>query len=130
MKINKQARRKAKRLFRGCLIDGALDEDRARVAVRRIASAGLSDRLAVLSHLRHLLKLEYAGRTAVIESAVPIEAGQQGEIEAQLRRRYGPGLSTRFVYRPELIGGMRIQVGSDVYDGSVRAGLAALEKNF
>jgi F0F1-type ATP synthase delta subunit len=29
-----------------------------------------------------------------------------------------------------LIGGVRIQVGSDVYDGSVRAGLAALEKSF
>ena len=29
-----------------------------------------------------------------------------------------------------LIGGLRIRVGSDVYDGSVRAGLAALEKHF
>jgi F0F1-type ATP synthase delta subunit len=28
-----------------------------------------------------------------------------------------------------LIGGMRIQVGSDVFDGSVRAGLSALEKS-
>ena len=37
---------------------------------------------------------------------------------------------TIFGHRPALIGGMRIQVGSDVYDGSVRAGLAALEKKF
>ena len=51
-------------------------------------------------------------------------------IEAGLTRRYGPGLSTAFVQRPALIGGMRIQVGSDVYDGSVRAGLAALEQSF
>jgi F0F1-type ATP synthase delta subunit len=29
-----------------------------------------------------------------------------------------------------LIGGMRIQVGCDVYDGSVRAALDALEKSF
>ena len=51
-------------------------------------------------------------------------------IQAGLARRYGPGLSTAFAQRPALIGGMRIQVGSDVYDGSVRAGLAALEKSF
>jgi F-type H+-transporting ATPase subunit delta len=54
----------------------------------------------------------------------------QAGIEAGLKRRYGPGLSTAFAHRPALIGGMRIQVGSDVYDGSVRAGLAALEKSF
>jgi F-type H+-transporting ATPase subunit delta len=54
----------------------------------------------------------------------------QASIEAGLARRYGPGLSTAFAHRPALIGGMRIQVGSDVYDGSVRAGLAALEKSF
>jgi F-type H+-transporting ATPase subunit delta len=39
-------------------------------------------------------------------------------------------LIVAFTQRPELIGGMRVQVGCDVYDGSVRAGLAALEKSF
>jgi F-type H+-transporting ATPase subunit delta len=130
MKINKQAKRKAKRLLRDCLTNGALDEDRARIVARRIASAGERDCLAVLSYFRHLLKLEYARRRAVVESAVPVPADLQADIEADLRRRYGPGLSTTFVHRPELIGGLRIQVGSDLYDGSVRAGLAALEKNF
>ncbi len=45
-------------------------------------------------------------------------------------RRYGAALRTTFVLQPALIGGLRIQVGSDVYDGSVRAGLAALERSF
>jgi F-type H+-transporting ATPase subunit delta len=36
-------------------------------------------------------------------------------------------LATSFEHKPELIGGMRIKVGSDVYDGSVKARLAALE---
>ena len=35
-----------------------------------------------------------------------------------------------FVENPSLIGGMRVRVGSDVYDGSVKAGLVALEKSF
>ena len=37
------------------------------------------------------------------------------------------GLDTSFEVNPQLIGGMRIRVGSDVYDASVLAKLAALE---
>jgi len=33
---------------------------------------------------------------------------------------YGPGLNASFTHSPALIGGVRIRVGSDVYDGSVR----------
>jgi F-type H+-transporting ATPase subunit delta len=48
-------------------------------------------------------------------------------VQAGLDRAYGQGLETSFALNPDLIGGMRIRVGSDVYDGSVRARLAALE---
>ena len=43
---------------------------------------------------------------------------------------YGSKINTSFAHRPTLIGGMRIKVGSDVYDGSLKGALAALEKNF
>ena len=45
-------------------------------------------------------------------------------------RIYGPGLNISFVQNPELIAGLRIKVGSDVYDGSVQARLAALQESF
>ena len=48
------------------------------------------------------------------------------DIQADLARVYGPGLNTSFALNLDLIGGVRIRVGSDVYDGSVRARLAAL----
>ena len=77
-----------------------------------------------------LHRSEIARRTATVESAAPLPPDLQAGIEAGLKRRYGPGLSTAFAHDPALIGGMRIQVGSDVYDGSVRAGLEALEQSF
>jgi F-type H+-transporting ATPase subunit delta len=43
---------------------------------------------------------------------------------------YGPAIQTEFSLNPALIGGMRIKVGSDVYDGSVQSQLATLEKSF
>jgi F-type H+-transporting ATPase subunit delta len=75
-----------------------------------------------------LVKLDLARHTATIESATPLPADFQAAIEAGLARRYGRGLATAFAHRPALIGGMRIQVGSDVYDGSVQGRLTALEK--
>ena len=130
MKINKQAKREAKQLFRFCLVNGLLDENRVRNVVQHLVAAGRRDCPAILSHFRRLVRLEIVRRTATVESAAPLPPDLQVGIEAGLKRRYGPGLTAVFAHRPALIGGMRIQVGSDVYDGSVRGGLAALEKSF
>lgn len=129
MKISRRAKRDARGLFRLCLVNGVLDEDRVRHVVQRVVAAGRGDGRAILAHFRRLVKLELARHTAIIESATRLPADLQASIEAGLRRRYGPGLTTAFADRPALIGGMRIQVGSDVYDGSVRAGLVALEQS-
>ena len=44
-----------------------------------------------------------------------------------LRRRYGNDLTAEFKVNPELLGGMRVKVGSDVWDGSVKARLTELK---
>jgi F0F1-type ATP synthase delta subunit len=46
---------------------------------------------------------------------------------ADVARRFGPGMETSFTENAALIGGMCLKVGSDVYDGSVRARLASIE---
>jgi F-type H+-transporting ATPase subunit delta len=130
VKITKQAKRQAKQMLRYCLVNGLLDENRVRTVVQHVVAAGQRDSAAILLHLRRLVKLNLSRHTATVESAALLPADLQAAIEAGLTRRYGPGLTTAFTQRPELIGGMRIQVGSDVYDSSVRAALAALEKSF
>ena len=130
MKINKRAKREARQLYRHCLVNGLLDENRVRDVVQHVAAAGRRDCLPILSHFRRLVRLELTRHTATVESAAPLPPDLQAAVEASLTRRYGPGLRTAFALRPALIGGMRIQVGNDVYDGSVRTGLAALEKSF
>jgi F-type H+-transporting ATPase subunit delta len=130
MRINTQSKREAKQLFRFCLAGGSLDENRVRQVVRHVLAANYRNCPAILSHFLRLVKLDCDKHTANVESATPLPAGLQTATEDSLNRLYGPGLTTTFVQRPALIGGMRIQVGSDVYDGSVLAGLAALEKRF
>jgi F-type H+-transporting ATPase subunit delta len=130
VKITKQAKREAKQLFRYCLVNGLLDENRVRSVVQYVVAMGRRDAAVIISHFKRLVKLDLARRTATVESAAPLPPDLQAAIEAGLTHRYGLGLTTAFAQRPELIGGMRIQVGSDVYDSSVRAALAALEKSF
>jgi len=130
MKTNRQAKREAKRLFHLCLVNGFLDEARARQVVQRTIDAKRRGGLALLSHFQRLVKLDYARHTAQVESAVPLPEDLRASVQSGLARTYGPGISASFIHNPGLIGGMRIKVGSDVYDGSVRARLAALEKRF
>ncbi|MHB8520565.1 MAG: F0F1 ATP synthase subunit delta [Limisphaerales bacterium] len=126
MKISKQARRDAKQLFHSCLVDSLLDENRARQAVQAVIAQRPRGYFAILSHFHRLVKLDVARRTAKVESAVPLAPELQAAVQANLSRTYGPGLSVSVAQNTALIGGLRVQVGSDVYDGSVQARLEGL----
>ena len=130
MKISRKAKDEARQLYHLCTVSGHLDENRVRQVVQRVIAAKRRDGSAILAQFVRLVRLDCARHTAVIESAAPLSADVQAVIQASLTRRYGPGLAMTFSQRPALIGGVRVQVGCDVYDGSVRAGLAALEKRF
>jgi F-type H+-transporting ATPase subunit delta len=130
MQSAKQLRRQAKQLFRLCLVEGLLDEDRVRQAVKKVLEARRRGAFTVLSYFRRLVRLERSRHAAEVETATTLSAALQASVLANLERLYGPGLNTSFVLNPGLIGGMRIQAGSDVYDGSVRSGLAAVGRGF
>jgi F-type H+-transporting ATPase subunit delta len=107
-----------------------LDENRARQVVQRVIESKPRGYLGILSHFERLVKLDLDRRTAKIESATPLAADLQTRVQAGLERLYGAGLNISFAQNPALIGGLRIKVGSDVYDGSVQARLAALQESF
>ncbi|HVO06031.1 MAG TPA: F0F1 ATP synthase subunit delta [Burkholderiaceae bacterium] len=60
---------------------------------------------------------------ATIESAFPIDATQLPQVLALLEKRFGRKLNASVVVHPELIGGIRVVVGDEVLDTSVRARL-------
>ena len=130
MKTTKQVRREAKQLFLVCLVNGSLDEGRVRQVVQRVLESKRRRCLSLAMHLRRLVKLECSRHTAQVESATPLATDLRASVLSGLERMYGPKLTASFTLRPTLIGGMRIKVSSDVYDGSVLGGLAALEKGF
>jgi F-type H+-transporting ATPase subunit delta len=45
-----------------------------------------------------------------------------------LKKKYGNDLTTEFVVDPTLLGGVRVRVGSDVWDGTLRNRLERLQQ--
>jgi F-type H+-transporting ATPase subunit delta len=130
MKISKQAQREARQLFRSCLVNGVLAEARVRQAVDFLVDQKPRGYLGILARLHRLVKLDVAQRTVRVESAVAITPQQVAGITASLQRRHGQGLEIQYSVNPALIGGLRIQVGSDLYDGTVKTRLDKLQQSF
>ena len=128
MKISKQARREAKELFRATQVNGVLDEAKARQAVDEVIRLKPRGFVGILSHFQRLVKLDIDRRSARIESVIQLGDADQSSVKAALAKRYGAGLNFTFAQNPALIGGMRIKIGSDVFDGSIQSRLAQLEE--
>ena len=128
MKISKQARREAKGLFSAARVNGVLDEGKARQAVDEVLRLKPRGYIGILSHFQRLVKLDIDRRSARVESVTPLDEAQQGSVKAALTKRYGAGLNFTFAQNPALIAGMRIKVGSDVFDGSIQSRLAQLQE--
>lgn len=127
MKISKDAARAARQLLRLSHKDGRLDGDLIKEIASRISAAKPRGYLAILQEYSRLLRLESEKLEALVESAIELGAQAGNDLVNDLRAKYGEELKAEFKVNPELLGGMRVKVGSDVWDGSVRARLNALK---
>jgi F-type H+-transporting ATPase subunit delta len=130
MKISKQAQRDARQLFRSCQQNNLLDENRVRQTVRLLSEKKPRGYVEILSRLHRLVKLDLERRAARVESATPLAADLQADVANHIKKIYGDSVNLVFGQNPALLGGLRIQVGSDLYDGSVQTKLNRLAQSF
>jgi F-type H+-transporting ATPase subunit delta len=128
MKISREARRIARELFRLTLVNGRVQAARVEEISSRLVAEKPRSYLAILKEFTRLIRLELAKRHAVIESAAPLDKATAADIESNLRQRFGADITIEFLTNPSLLGGIRIKLGSDVWDGSISSRLAALTK--
>jgi F-type H+-transporting ATPase subunit delta len=64
---------------------------------------------------------------ALVQSAFPIEGGALAEVSALLEKRFGRKLTPKVELVPELIGGIRVVVGDEVLDTSVKSRLEQMK---
>ena len=126
MKISKDSRRAARQFLRLSTQGGRLNEDTVRMIVARVAAEKPRHYLGTLTAFSHLLKLEQQKRTVTVESATALNADDRISIENRLKTKHGDNLIFTFRTNEALLGGLRIQVGSNVWDGSVKSRLDSL----
>ena len=126
MKLNKEARKLSKQLFRESFTDGALDATKVGSVTDTVIRAKPRQYVGVLKEFARLIRLETARRHAIIESAAPLEPAEKSSITRTIHSKDGADVTTEYKTNPALIGGLRIQVGSDVVDASVRSRLDRL----
>jgi F-type H+-transporting ATPase subunit delta len=128
MKINKETRRLSREMLRASFTDGQLDSGRILSLVDSLIARKPRNYIGVLKNYRRLLRIEVEKRRARIETASEVDRETGSRLVANLKKKYGSDLTTDFVVNPQLLGGMRIRVGSDVWDGSVRNRLERLQQ--
>lgn len=128
MKINKETRQVSRQLLRSSFADGQLDPSRVSQLVTTMIEQKPRNYLKILDAYKRLLRLEVEKRSATIESASELAPEAAASLVQNLRRKYGLDLTMKIVVNPDLLGGMRIRVGSDVWDSSVRNRLQRLQQ--
>jgi len=128
MKINKEVRQLSREMLRASFTDGQLDSGRIASLVDSLIARKPRNYIDVLKNYRRLLRLEVEKRRARIETASEVDPEISSTLIANLKKKYGSDLTTEFVVNPQLLGGMRIRVGSDVWDGTVRNRLEQLQQ--
>ena len=128
MKLTKEVRKVSKELFQASFTNNQLDSEKVRGFVAQIVAGKPRHYVDILKNYHRLIRLELDKRHAVIESATVLSQDTSEHVLRDLKSKYGDGLTTDFRVNPDLIGGLRIRVGSDVWDGSVRGRLDRLEQ--
>jgi len=128
MKINKEIRQLSREMLRASFTNGQLDRQKIASLVDSLIRRKPRHYIDVLKNYRRLLRLELEKHSARIETASEVYSAIRSEILANLKKKYSNDLTAEFVINPQLLGGMRIRVGSDVWDGTVRGRLERLQQ--
>ena len=81
----------------------------------------------IAAQFRVLKNAQTGSRDAMVYSAFPIGAAELAEVSATLEKRFGGKLNVSVQLDVELIGGIRVVVGDEVLDTSVKARLEQMK---
>ncbi|HEU4426912.1 MAG TPA: F0F1 ATP synthase subunit delta [Pilimelia sp.] len=106
------------------LLDGKARPVTVRLAELAVRGFGGRNFVASLSRLVDLAADRQARQVAYVIVAGPLSEDEERRLGAKLSELYGREVSMKLTVDPEILGGISVQVGSDLYDGTVARRLA------
>ncbi|MGH3735802.1 MAG: F0F1 ATP synthase subunit delta [Micromonosporaceae bacterium] len=105
-------------LVRG-LLDGKADPVTVRLTELSVSGFGGRNFSASLARLVELAAERRERRVAYVTVAAPLADADEERLSANLSRIYGEQVSLKVTVDPSVIGGISVQIGHDLYDGTV-----------
>jgi F-type H+-transporting ATPase subunit delta len=102
--------------------------DMAKNFLRTVIENGRLNALPeIATQFRTLKNAQSGSSDAIVYSAFPIDGTVLTEVATSLEKRFGRKLNVSVTLEPELIGGIRVVVGDEVLDTSVKARLEQMK---
>lgn len=122
----KQAQQLARRLFQLSVVNGAVSPEQVEGVLAYVDKHRPANSVMVLQAYRHYIARELAKSNAVVEHAGPLAEGALRAIEGALSQKYKRPVTARARHNAELIAGVRLHIGDDVYESSIAGQLEQL----
>ncbi len=126
MAADKQTKLLAKQLFKLSVVHGTVSPEQVAGVLGWVEKHSPRRPVALLKAYHHRIAIELAKSRAEVEHAGPVSDATLKQIEAAMTRKYGRPITSAAKANPKLLVGLRVRVGSDVYESSVAGQLAAL----
>lgn len=129
MAVKKQAQQLARQLFKLSFENGSISAERVAGVLAYVEKTKPAQTVAVLKAYERLVAAEIARSQAIVEHAGPIQPDAVNAIGALFSKKYGRPVAASAKSAPDLIAGLRVRIGDDVYENSVAARLGELAAN-
>jgi F-type H+-transporting ATPase subunit delta len=126
MRADKKTKLLAKQLFRLSLVNGQVSAEQVAGVLGYVEKIAPRHPLSLLKLYHRAIQTEVAKSRAVVEHAGPVTDATLKLIESAMTKKYQRTVTASAQPNPKLLAGLRVRVGSDVYESTVAGQLATL----
>ena len=126
---SKAAEQFARQLFKLSVVDGAVSPNQVTGVLQYVEAHKPSNVVLVLKAYKRLIAAELSRSAAVIEHAGPISESIQNAIGSALTAKLKRPITITVKANPQLLAGIRVKIGDDVFESSVASQLTSLAEN-
>lgn len=126
MRGDKKTKLLAKQLFKLSLVNGQVSPEQVAGVLAYVEKAKPRHPLALLKLYQQAIVTELAKSHALVEHAGPVTEAMLKQIAAAMTKKYSRPVTATAQLDSRLLAGLRVRIGSDVYESTVSGQLATL----